>query len=99
MHGKPGAGSENVGRGFHPHEERDEDAAVATIAQSFQRVSQDAGQEKGGKNPKEHFMFAALGLGTRTGESRCSREVELLCRAKPFQLIHMFPNDKSHSFM
>lgn len=89
MHSKPGAGSEKVGRGFRPHEERNKDAAVGTIAQSFQHVSQDAGQEKGGKTPKERVIFAALGLGTRMGESRCSREVEHLCRAKPFQLIHV----------
>lgn len=46
VHSKPGAGSEQVGRGFHPYEERNEDAAVGTIARSLQRVSQDAGQEK-----------------------------------------------------
>lgn len=46
VHSKPGAGSEQVGRGFHPYEERNEDAAVGTITRSLQRVSQDAGQEK-----------------------------------------------------
>lgn len=46
-------------------------------------------RKRGEKNPKERVIFAALGLGTRMGESRCSREVEHLCRAKPFQLIHV----------
>lgn len=67
MHSKPGAGSEKVGRGFRPHEERNKDAAVGTIAQSFQRVSQDAGQEKGGKNPKRTRHFCSTGSGDAYG--------------------------------
>lgn len=99
MHSKLGAGSQKVGRGFRPHEERNKDAAVGTIAQSFQRVSQDAGQEKGGKKTQKNTSFLQHWVWGRVWVRADAPVKSNICVALNLFNSYTFPNDKSHSFM